>query len=198
MAIGVVNSNDFEREMEKSNSPRISLPVFKSNVVTEATIIDIPVKGRGLGNDNVPESLRKIIGEESAINGRKSALALAHSVGVSDSSVSAYNKGATSTATIDSPNAKLKSHIDGAKLRVSVKAKNRLMLALNLLTPEKMQGAKAKDISSIAKDMSSVMKDMAPSNENNGDLVNRPQFITYAPSFVKEEHFETIIVNDNY
>jgi len=197
MAIGVVNSNDFERELSKTNSPNINLPIFKSNVVSEATIIDLPIRGRGLGNDNVPESLRKIIGEESAINGRKSALALAESVGVSPSSVSAYNKGATSTATIDNPNQKLKAHIDGAKLRVSVKAKNRLMTALNCLTPDKIANAKAKDISSIAKDMSSVMKDMAPSSESV-DVVNRPQFITYAPSFVKEEHFETIIVNDNY
>lgn len=183
MAIGVVDDKEFETEVSKITP-----------VVKEGVVVDI-IKGRGNGNVEVPDSLRKIIGEVNEIDGRKDALALAKQFGISSSSVSAYGNGATSTASYDDSKSSIKDHINRTKERISKKAQNRLVLALNEITPEKLKEAKLKDISSIAKDMSGIVKDMEPEQAREGKD-SGPQFIFYSPQFRKEEHFETIIVNE--
>lgn len=187
MAIGVVSSDDFDLEIEKSN-----LNHSKSII---GTVIDKTPLGRGIGSEQVPNSLRKIIGETSEIDGRAEAINLAAQFGVSPSSVSAYANGATSTASYDNPNKQLNNHINDAKARIAKKARNRLVTALNEITPDKLAAAKLRDIASVAKDMSAIVKDMEPKNESN-DGHNGPTFVLFAPPFRKEEYFDTVIVNE--
>lgn len=186
MGMGIVSDSEFDSELGKLGGGE-----NKGNSV--AIVKDIE-KGRGNGNKNVPEGLRKIIGEESAIEGRASALELAEQFGISPSSVSAYNQGARSTATYDDrPDL---THINEAKERISKKARNRLTLALNSLTKEKIESAKARDISGVAKDMSAVIRNMEPETQKSNGGNSGPTFIFYSPHIRKEEVFEVVQVKE--
>jgi len=72
MPIGIVSDTDFQSELD-----RLSGSIKSVSVPVSGTIEQLPTKGRNTGDNNVPESLRKIIGEDAAINGRQSALQIA-------------------------------------------------------------------------------------------------------------------------
>jgi len=188
MGMGIVNDSEFDNEISNT------IPISNEHKEHSTRIDILPSKGRGEGNLGVPESLRKIIGEESEVNGRKSALDLARTFGISPSSTSAYANGSTSTSSYDSPNKELNNHITEAKEKVSKRARTKLMLALNSLK-EKMVDLKATDASSVAKDMSVIIKNMEPPKQE-GQVVNGPQFVFYAPQFSKEESFDFIEIKE--
>ena len=182
MAMGIVSDEEFNREA--------------GLLINEQTaeIIDIN-KGRGNGNKQVPESLRKIIGETNELDSRPEALAIARQFGISSSSVSAYGNGSHSTASYDSPDEGLKGHIEDAKERIAKKARGRLFNALKHITDEKLADAKVKDVSGVARDMAAIIKDLEPESAKESG-VKSPQFIFYAPTFRKEETFETIHIKE--
>lgn len=187
MPMGVVNDEEFEKEIKNSSIP----------IVGE--VVPMPRPGRKDGDVNVPDSLRQIIGETSNIEGRKEALKLAASFGISPSSVSAYANGATSTASYDKPSATIHNHIQERKSKAAGKALSKLTKAMSALTEEKIEASNAKEISSIAKDMAQVVKLMEPEEKIDPNAIaNKPQFVVYAPTFIKEEKFETIVAKDNF
>lgn len=185
MPIGVVRDEDFQAELERLSGSR-----------ERASVVDAPQKGRTSNDPATPESLRKIIGEESVINGRQAALKLAADFGISESSVSAYAKGATSTASYSKPVKGIIEHINKSRQRATKKASHVLTSALAAITQEKLDYTDAKDLSSIAKDMSVVIKNLEPPAESasQGSVSSSPQFIIYAPQFRKEESFDVIDV----
>lgn len=193
MPIGLVSQEDFEKELnsyarkdKESHQP-----------IVQGEIIDKPSRGRSEGDNNVPESLRKIIGEEAVINGRQSALQIARDFGISSSSVSAYAKGATSTSSYDSPAKSLISHINKSRQRAIKKASSTLNAALGSITQEKLDYADAKDLSAIAKDMSVVIKNLEPPQQTNTEEgPQAPQFVIFAPQFRDERSFDTINVSE--
>src|SRR5215510_11616874 len=155
MPMGIVSDRDFDRERDNARVP-VKTPPPKPTAV----VIDSPQKGRGNGNVEVPDALRKVIGEESVINGRQSAMEIADAFGISPSSVSAYANGSTSTATYDkSPNI---SHLLKAKQRISKRARKTLVLALNHITDEKLAVAKVAEVAAVARAMSGIVRDMEP------------------------------------
>jgi hypothetical protein len=170
MPMGVVSDKEFEAEIEKS---RIVNSEF----------------GRGKGNPNTPESLRKIIGENSVEEGRNGTKALTRAFGISDSSLSAYANGATSCATYNQPNKDLANHVNKMREKIVKKARNRLHCALNGITPEKLADEKPRDLAAIAKDMSSIIKDFEPRTE--GDSAPKA-LIIFAPQLAQESKFEVI------
>ena len=188
MPIGIVNDESFLEELD-SYSPK-PLVVPPSQVI-EGTIIDAPKRGRKEGDVNVPDSLRKIIGEEALLNGRSSALELAAEFGISPSSVSAYSNGATSTASYNEPSKSIISHINKSRQRAMKRASKTLNAALNSITQEKLDYADADKLSGIAKDMSVIIKNLEPKVEPT-DVKNAPQFTIYAPQFRDERTFEVI------
>ena len=197
MAIGVVSDDEFDEEMNKSNSSNWSKAIKSvppSEIITPE-IVEIKHKGRQENDVNVPDSLRQVIGETNELEGRKSAIALAKEFGISSSSVSAYANGATSTKTYDTAKSSIIDHINRSKERISKKARRNLNLALENITPEKIAAAKLRDISGIAKDMAGIVKDMEP-NTNQTEAANKPQFVFYSPQFKKEEHFDVIVVKE--
>jgi hypothetical protein len=187
MAMGIVSDSDFDKE--KKNLNIVSDSVTADNEAITGEVINGPTKGRGTDNKGVPDGLRKIIGEESATNGRQSAIELAESFGISASSVSAYGVGAHSTASYDErPNG---SHINRSKERVAKRARGKLIQAINGITKEKLDITNAKDLAGIAKDMAAVIKVMEPEvpavvNDNG------PKFVFYAPTLRKETNYEVV------
>lgn len=184
MGMGLVNDDEFDSQVSNTNRPSI----------TRAEIIDIN-KGRGEGNVEVPESLRKIIGETSITDGRQEALALARSFGISESSVSAYSNGANSTNKYDEGNPELKKHIRNAKQRIVSKSKKILTKALDNITDEKLENAKLKDIATVVNAMTGVIERLDEKDESNQNK-NTPQFIVYAPQIRQENNYPVLHLNE--
>lgn len=193
MPMGIVSDKDFEKELGNSTPKPIEKPVPTNQPIT-GEIRDVN-RGRGENSVEVPNSLRNLIGEESAINGRHAALQLGESFGISPSSVSAYGVGATSTSSYaERPNAPT---INGAKERIAKRARGKLMRALHKITDEKLDAANAKDLAGIAKDMSAVVKSMEPETPKGpSENSNGPTFVFYAPQFRKEEHYDIVHVKE--
>lgn len=186
MPIGIVNDDELQEELDRLNRK-----------VIEGTVVGKPSRGRSDGDNNVPDSLRKIIGEEALLNGRQAALQIAESFGVSPSQVSAYAKGATSTASYNSPSQSLISHINKSRERAIKKASKTLNSALAAITQDKLDYTDARDLSGIAKDMSVIIKNLEPSPEAAAvSETKQPQFVIFAPQFRDERTFETIQVQE--
>jgi transcriptional regulator with XRE-family HTH domain len=186
MAIGIVNDDEFFREFKKESHPE-----------SQSSVVDIPARGRKEGDVNVPDSLRKIIGETQVIDGRKAALELAEEFGISPSSVSAYAHGATSTTTYDTPSKSIIQHINKSRERAVKRASKTLNGALSAITQEKLDYSDAKDLAGIAKDMSVLIKNLEPQSEGKSSSgIQSPQFVIFAPQFRKEESFDVIDVKE--
>lgn len=184
MAMGIVSDKDFDVEKEKL------IPSEQKPVPTNGKIQDIN-RGRGAGNVEVPNSLRNVIGAENLESGRDSAMELARQFGIAPSSVSAYSKGATSTASYaDRPNAGL---LNKTRDRIAKRARGKLMRALNKITDEKLEAANAKDLAGVAKDMSAIVRSMEPDDPKTPANVNNgPTFVFYAPQPRTEEQFQVV------
>lgn len=224
MSIGLVNDEDFFAELAGGRSIDKRTPeksTDKPNVVREEERSkdreDIPAdgtipterqstrsvievltpKGRKAGDNNVPDSLRKVIAEEALLNGRDAALDLGASFGLSPASVSAYSKGATSTASYNQPSKELIGHINKSRERAMKRAGKTLNAALSSITQEKLDYADVKDLAGIAKDMSVIIKNLEPkevATEASGAAT--PQFVIYAPQFKREDQFNLITVQE--
>jgi len=195
MPMGIVSDKDFQAELGNlTPCPPIHPSMIPPTIEKEPIgIVEDMNKGRSIGGVEVPESLRKLIGDESVVSGRASALELANQFGISPSSVSAYSNGANSTASYDDqPNLPV---INNAKLRIAKKARKRLLISLNALTEDKINSAKVKDISGVAKDMSAIIKNMEPPAPVNNDR-GGPTFIFYSPQMRNEKVFDVIHVKE--
>lgn len=172
MPLGVVSDEDFAKE---------------AKLIT-AQHKDI-IRGRG-HTSAVPEVIREIIAEE-VIAGSDTQKVIAGAFGVSPSSVSAYAHGATSTSSYNEPKDKLQESNDKVRTNIIGTARARLLAALQNITPEKMAGAKLKDLASVAKDMSTVIHNTEPqvSNTNVG-----AQFIFHSPKSKQESDYNFIEV----
>lgn len=180
MAIGIVSSEDLDQELDRLSGKKI-------------IIADIETIKRGRDKVEVPEVVREIIGTDAIENGNNSAKALARAFGVSDSSVSAYKHSATSTASYHNPDSNLKDANNSIKEKIATKARNRLKMALNNITKEKLESAKLRDIAAVATSMASVIKQMEGDAD---DTQKQTNFIFYAPRPREESHYEMITVNE--
>jgi len=212
--LGIVSDKDFELELNRSNkTSRVnSIPSISSNTtcpegadenshLTEdneeslcGKIVEINKPGRRPGDNNVPDSLRKVIGATAIESGREAALNIANQFGISKQSVSAYSHGSTSTTSYNEPSPTLSNHVNNARERVIKKARGKLILSLNSLSQDKIEGAKARDIASIAKDMSAVIKNME--DKSIMSVHEGPKFIFYSPQFKDERSFDIINVKE--
>ncbi len=196
MAMGIVSDKEFDSELSNvlpTKDKSVSREGSNSGIPIQGEVVDIS-KGRGVGNVEVPDSLRKVIGETHATDGRDQAVELAKQFGISPSSVSAYGVGATSTASYETqPN---QSVITKAKDRISKRARGKLMSALRHITEDKLGEAKARDLAGIAKDMSAVVKNMDPPDAKVPGGNSGPTFVFYSPQFRKEESFEVVVAKE--
>jgi hypothetical protein len=186
MPMGIVSEKDFDVEKEKLSTPN---PVPTKTPSITGEIVDVN-RGRGKDSVEVPNTLRNIIGEEHATNGRQSAVELAQQFGISPSSVSAYGVGAVSTSTYDER--RNGGAIKEVKDRIAKRARGKLMRALHHITNDKLESANAKDLAGIAKDMSAVVRNMEPEEKGPATPNNGPTFVFYAPQFRDERHFDVV------
>ena len=197
MPMGIVSDAEFEKELNNSrpNKTRADIRPVTTLVKDSSDSSDSSdntiERGRKEGDVNVPDSLRKLLGDVAVTSGRSDALALAKQFGISDSSVSAYSKGARSTATYnDRPSEKV---INGAKMRVSMKARRKLLKALDSMTDDKLESCKARDLAGIAKDMAVVMKAMeTDSHSGEGESNKGPTFMIFSPQFKSENDYKQV------
>lgn len=204
MPIGIVTDDDFLVELERLRRGKFSKkeseeekertepkqkeelePEITSN---EASILPIE-RGRGLNNVEVPDSLRALIGITAIESGRAEALALAREFGVSDSSVSAYTNGSTSTASYHSPSPVLRKKINNTKERLGKIARGKLALSLKHITEDKVANAKLRDVAAVATAMAAVVKNMEPETDKGSSQVN---IVLYAPKLRAESSYEVI------
>jgi len=194
MPIGIVSDKEFEAERVNLKIPAKPLSTTYPSIDSELAEIKQIERGRGQGNVEVPNALRRTIGETAITDGRQEALHLAASFGISPSSVSAYTNGAISTASMSSrPNLDI---IKDTKQRISKRARGKLMMALKHITEDKLQHAKVTEVASVAKDMSTIVKNMEDIPTGLVDLDKTPRFVVYAPQIHQENHYETIRVNE--
>lgn len=188
MAIGVVDDKDFETEVKKSEITSIT-----------GQVINQTPRGRGIGNNEVPDALRKVIGETGAIDGRQEALALGSMFGISPSAASAYANSSNSTASYSKPNEGIKAVINKRKERISRRATNVLSKTLNTLGEKgKLDDVKPVELSTIARNMASIIKEMEPEvpKTNEPGSGGGPTFVLYAPTFINEDRLDTIHLNE--
>lgn len=178
MPIGIISDFDLERELNRNNgSPKAEIK---------------PAIEPGRNNKReTPEEIRKVIAEE-VINGADRDV-IAEEFNISKSSMAAYANGANSTASYNKPDKDLAKHVNGIKDRIVKKARNRLITALDNITPEKLASAKLKELSTIAKDMSSVVRNIEPASESDAP---KAQFIFFAPQQRIEADYAVVQVNE--
>lgn len=179
MPIGIVSDADFESELSNVGSAKIE---------------DLKV-GRGPKNAT-PESLRKVISDTAIKSGNGEAKELVNLLGgeISPSSVSAYKHGATSTATYHEPDKELQEHNDNVREKITTRARLVALAALEEITPEKLEGAKLREISGVAKDMTGIIRDLESPADNDGQ--KGVQFTFYMPPKKEESFFEVIDVKE--
>lgn len=191
MPLGLISDDDFLKELNNSSVPDIS--GLNRDQLGEIKEIK---KGKPEGTKNVPEGLRKIIGETANLEGRQEGIKLAEEFGISSYSADAYSNGATSLATYNKPDENLKNFIDNSKLKAGKKASVKLLKALHHLTEDKLENAKATDLAVIAKAMSGIVKDMEPDSSGGNQGQNGPTIVLYAPRVMKESTFDIINVKE--
>lgn len=190
MAIGIVSDDDLAKELANLYPSKSPTPFTKP----EAEVVEVKHGGRREGDVETPDALRKLVGEEYALNGRQAGLELAEELGISPQSASAYGVGATSCASYNEPSTSILTHIRASKERVLKKAHEKLEGALDSITQEKLDNLDAKDASAVAKDMAGVVKSLTP-EESDKPVDNGPKFVIFAPQFVREEKFDIIEVD---
>lgn len=181
MALGIVSDSEFESELSRMNGTKIKVEVEEIS------------RGRGENNLEVPESLRTIIGTDAIENGNNSAKEIARAFQISDSSVSAYKNGSTSCSSYDNPNPSLKNKMDETRVKIGNKARATLLKSIKHITDEKLEGAKLKDLATVASAMSAVIKNIEPVQEDKGNQTN---FVFYAPRFRDEASYDIIEVKE--
>lgn len=181
MSIGIVTDEELERELRNSGPDPVG------EVVTLK-------RGRGEDKTNTPPSVRKIIGGESIEHGHAAGVELGKALGVSESSVSAYQKGSTSTALMDRPDPDLLDHITEARRKVAKSAREKVAIAIDAITEEKLKESSPRIAAGVAKDMSVVVKNMEPPTDSERD--NSTQFVFFVPHMKTEQQFEVIDVKE--
>jgi hypothetical protein len=179
MALGIVSDDIFEKEIEK---------------IIPGLVQQKKPLGRREGDTEVPDSIRKIIGDEGNESGRKGALELSSFFGLSVQSADAYKNGATSTASYNDSNP-LKNHIANTRKRIAKKAARGINRALDALSDDKLSQASAPELASVARALSGVVKDMEPPTES-GEKGPQVQFVIHAPQIMREERFHVIDVTE--
>lgn len=205
MPLGIVKLEDYERDLnggkggetiipkeEKSPEP----PTEVKDGETSPTIEEFIKRGRGPGNTEVPQSIRKLIGESAIEEGAGAASAIGKFLGLSKSSVSAYANGATSTATYNKPNGELVDHLLNTRKKITKRAAGKLFKSLGVIDDDKLGELSALEASTVAKNMSAIIKNMEPPDSKGGTTVNGPVITFYAPQMVREDSFETIVMNE--
>lgn len=176
MSLGIVNDDLFEAEINRLNNPS-----------TTALVKGRAPGGRG---DAIPDPVKKVIAECALLGDKQEDIAKVF--GVTQESVNSYSQGFnTSSLEQRKANPSLVSHITEVREKITKKATNRLQLALNSITPDKVKDLSANKAGQLAKDMAAIVREMEPPMEG-GNQNNGVQIIFQAPREKRLNEFEFI------
>ncbi len=179
MALGIVSDKVFNEEIEK---------YLSGSVITKQ------VNGRKPGENDIADSLRKVIGQTYLESGKHAALEITKSLGISESSARAYMSGSTSTKTYKNPTTDLGNHIARTKQRIQKRAGKVAIRALDAISDDKLQEASAGELANVARTATAIVKEMEPPVLNGAGNGPQVQFQIYAPTIVKEDKYDVIDV----
>ena len=186
MPIGIISQEDFNKELHNSNHKNVitNIPARSDQVI----IIDEIPKGRN-GKPEVPAEIRSLIAQEALLG--VSNKYLAREFNVSESSVSAYKNGATSTTTYDTGNKDLKKRNNIFRDRIVKKASRIALKTLSVIDEGEVAKLGPRDQMALAKDASAIVKNMTPEVDDNQSNVN---YIFFAPKQKEEEDFDVQVL----
>lgn len=148
------------------------------------------VRGRTEGSNNRTEEEREEIAVSAVVSG---TLETAREYGINKDTVSAYKNGHRTTGIgREKVDTSLTKKVNETKELISGAAQNKLQIAIDALTDQKIGTAKARDIAGIAKDMSVIVKNML----TDSPLVDNRQVHIYQPRLREEDDFEVIEVSE--
>ena len=219
MPLGIMSNKEFESERLNSDNSYINehtkQDIIEQNNITPRAPEQAPqnpdpiitsdiltIKSAGRHNDvnNIPQSLRKILGEEVAINGLASAKLLAESLGgISQPTLNTYARGEISPGQNSNESNELLAYVNQRKTKITKKALNKINLAMTLIDEDKLSECNALQLSQVAQSMSNVVRNMEPTRQNTDDKKdNNVQFHFYAPQIKNEQHYEVVTAKDNF
>lgn len=203
MPLGIVSDSDYLKELglnvpAPETKESVELPDTTEEVQVPEVVEDTrETSGRGKHNYEVPSGVRKLIGGSVIEEGRPAGLAIAEFLGISNSSVSAYTKGANSTASYNEPKKELTDFLHKTRKRISKKASAKLFKALEVIDEESLSKLSALEASTVAKNMSAIMGQMTPPPDNKNAInINAPSMVFYIPKMASEDTFDVVHANE--
>lgn len=184
MAMGLVTEEEFLKEVASISG--IKQTADYDYITEEVRSI---TRGRG-DKKETPEIVRELIATESLCGTTNQELA--QTFGVSESSVSAYKNGATSTSTYHQQDARLATAIDETRNRIVGTAQSKLIHALDKINLTGVVNPRV--ASGIARDMSSVVKNLQPDVPAVANVNAR--VIVYQPRMKEEDDYNVITVDE--
>ncbi len=173
MALGIVPDDVFEKEVEQ---------YLNGHVIEKVN------RGRPENALNVPETLKRVLGDTAIEAGLPAATELAKTFGVSRTQVNEYSNGQTGRFN---PDHFLTQHINKTKQRIAKKAAGVTKRALMQITDEKLEQSSAPELASVARAAAAIVKDMTPesSASPNSQTV---QFVIHRPARSEEKNYPVI------
>jgi hypothetical protein len=186
MPLGLVNDDDFLREIERLNKKEeVPLPV-------PMAIVKEPVPlGRPPGKENTPEIVREVVATLQ-LEGAPSKI-VGQAFGVTEDSARAYKNGATSLATYNEPSPKLHEHVLSTKEKIAKIAARKLRQSLRAISEDKIKDLSPNKAAQLAKDMSAIVKDMTSDGDDGNKGV---QVVFFSPRPEPRDSYERIVVNE--
>lgn len=177
--------SDEEKSLRLENSLKLQSEETSDNLRVEVH----QFRGRTTGATQIPEFLRPIIGASTLLSGYK---ATQENFGVkSSASLHSMANGKTYPEGKEIP--ELKSKVESIVGEAQEKAAEKLLSALGLLTEDKLERVKPKDLSSIAADMSRIIEKTTPKQ----GIQAGTQILIYAPKQqITEDKYEVIEVKN--
>lgn len=177
MPLGIVSIEEFDSELNKIDTP-----------------ISSPKLGRGKGNIETPNIVRKIIAQEVIEGGSISEVSKEFSI--SRSSISAYLKGVNSTSDYDNSD-KINRALNENNLKTKDKiirmSRRTMRRAINNITDDKLAAAKPGELAMVARSMGSIATDLEPEVTVSHE---RKVVVTYRPRLRQEDDFQILNVSE--
>lgn len=196
MPIGIVADNEFDLEVDNiSHDIVISKPIINIDKFDSIFGDDNGSnsnKGRGKGNVEVPEVLRKVIAGEVIEGGNVSEVSKAFDV--SRSSISAYIKGAHSTTTYDNHHPELTKHNGAVRDKIVRLTRSKLRKSIRFITDDKLASCNAVQLAVVASHMSKIVNDNDPVEVSKSEF--KQSVVIYRPRIREEDSFEVISVSE--
>jgi hypothetical protein len=198
MPLGIITEEELLAELNKGTDVSNQQNNAVSNQhdpsrPNNTSIMPLITPGRPEGKGNIPDVVKKVIAEEF-LNGA-SHKEITAAFNVSQPVTTASAKGLSNSSPGAEINPELKNHVVKIRNRIVRKASNKLTLALDQITQDKLNDLSPRDSSAIAKDMSQIIRNLEPEKEGGGKG-NSAQFIYFAPQQKSLNDYDVVTVKD--